>query len=60
MFYGPGARLWLGIAARWRGAQGVGLAWYNGIDGWDRRSGWAAVRAAFTGSAVASALAEVQ
>jgi len=60
MFYGPGARLWLGIAARWRGAQGVGLAWYNGIDGWDRRSGWAAFRAAFTGSAVASALAEVQ
>jgi geranylgeranyl reductase family protein len=60
MFYGPGARLWLGIAARWRGAQGVGLAWYNGIDGWDRRSGWAAFRAALTGSAVASALAEVQ
>jgi geranylgeranyl reductase family protein len=60
MFYGPGARLWLGIAARWRGAQGVGLAWYNGIDGWDRRSGWSAFGAALRGSAVASALAEVQ
>ncbi len=60
MFYGPGARIWLGVAARWRGAQDVGLAWYNGVDGWDRRSGWAALRAALTGSAVASALVEVQ
>jgi len=40
MFYGPGARLWLGIAARWRGAQEVGLRWYNGVEGWDRRTGW--------------------
>ncbi len=46
MFYGPGARLWLGIAARWKGAQEVGLRWYNGVDGWDRRSGWDALRTA--------------
>ncbi len=46
VFYGPGARLWLGIAARWRGAQEIGLRWYNGIDGWDRRSGWEALRCA--------------
>ena len=46
MFYGPGARLWLGLAARWPGAQEVGLRWYNGIDGFDRRSGWDAFRTA--------------
>ena len=60
MFYGPGAPLWLGVAARWRGAQGVGLAWYNGIDGWDRRSGWSALRAALNRSAVATARGEMQ
>jgi flavin-dependent dehydrogenase len=49
VFYGPGARLWLGIAARWRGAQEVGLRWYNGVDGWDRRSGWQALRGALRG-----------
>ena len=43
---GPGAKLWLGIAARWKGAQEVGLRWYNGVDGWDRRSGWDAFRTA--------------
>jgi flavin-dependent dehydrogenase len=51
MFYGPGARLWLGIAARWRGAQEIGLRWYNGVDGWDRRSGWDALRTAVRWSA---------
>lgn len=50
MFYGPGARLWLGIAARWRGAQDIGIRWYNGVDGWDQRSGWDAVRTALRGS----------
>jgi flavin-dependent dehydrogenase len=50
MFYGPGARLWLGLAARWRGAQEVGIRWYNGVDGWDRRSGWDALRSALRGS----------
>lgn len=46
MFYGPGARLWLGLAARWRGGQEIGLRWYNGVDGWDRRSAWDALRSA--------------
>jgi len=46
MFYGSGARLWLAVAARWRGAQRIGLSWYNGVDGWDRRSGWEALKAA--------------
>lgn len=46
MFYGPGARLWLGLAARWRGGQEIGLRWYNGVDGWDRRSAWDAFRTA--------------
>ncbi|MBY0397971.1 MAG: hypothetical protein K2X91_16095, partial [Thermoleophilia bacterium] len=46
MFYGPGARLWLGLAARWRGGQEVGLRWYNGVDGWDRRSAWDALKGA--------------
>ena len=46
MFYGRGARIWLGVAARWSGAQRIGLCWYNGVDGWDRRSGWEALRAA--------------
>lgn len=60
MFYGPGARLWLGLAARWRGAQDVGLRWYNGVDGWDRRSGWEALCTALCGSAVARAAPGVQ
>ncbi len=46
MFYGPGARLWLGLAARWRGGQEIGLRWYNGVDGWDRRSAWDALKGA--------------
>ncbi len=50
MFYGPGARLWLGIAARWRGAQEIGIRWYNGVDGWDQRSGWEAFRTAVRSS----------
>jgi flavin-dependent dehydrogenase len=50
MFYGPTARVWLAVAARWSGAQDVGLRWYNGMDGWDRRSGWDALRAALRSS----------
>ena len=60
MFYGPGARVWLDVAARWRGAQAVGLRWYNGVDGWDRRSGWEALRAALGQSAVARAARGMQ
>ena len=54
MFYGPGARLWLGLAARWPGAQEVGLRWYNGVDGFDRRSGWDAFRTALRWSLLAA------
>jgi flavin-dependent dehydrogenase len=51
LFYGPSARLWFAIAARWRGAQHVGLSWYNGVDGWDRRSAGAALLAALRATA---------
>jgi len=54
LLYGPGARLWLALAARWTGAQEIGLRWYNGVDGWDRRSGWQALRAALRRRPVAS------
>ena len=45
LFYGPTWRLWFGIAARSRRAQAIGIRWYNGVDGWDQRSAWEAVRA---------------
>jgi geranylgeranyl reductase family protein len=60
MFYGPGARVWLTLAARWEGAQAVGLRWYNGVDGWDRRSGWEALWSALRGTAVAREVLEVR
>ena len=44
-FYGPHARGWFRVAGASRRAQRIGLAWYNGTDGWDTRSGWAALRA---------------
>ncbi len=45
-FYGPLGWFWFAVAARWQGAQEIGLRWYNGVDGWDRRSGWEALLAA--------------
>lgn len=36
-FYGPRARFWFGVARASRRAQRVGLAWYNGVDGFDER-----------------------
>jgi flavin-dependent dehydrogenase len=45
LFYGRLWWLWFGIAAHSRGAQEIGIRWYNGVDGWDQRSGWDAVRA---------------
>lgn len=45
LFYGRTARFWLTLAARNKRLQSVGLKWYNGVDGWHRRSGWDAVRA---------------
>jgi len=50
-FYGRGAPFWFFLAAHWRGAQDVGLKWYNGVDGWDRKSGFSALWAAIWGEA---------
>ncbi|MEO8605908.1 MAG: FAD-dependent monooxygenase, partial [bacterium] len=48
LFYGPTSRLCFGLAERSRRLRAVGLRWYNGVDGWDRRSGWSAVAAVLT------------
>jgi flavin-dependent dehydrogenase len=45
LFYGPRHRLWFRVAASSRRAQALGLAWYNGVDGWDRRGALAGVAA---------------
>jgi flavin-dependent dehydrogenase len=37
LFYGKRSRFWFGIAAASSRAQRIGLAWYNGVGGWDRR-----------------------
>lgn len=47
-FYGPAWRLGFALAERSRRLRAVGLRWYNGVDGWDRRSGWEAVAAVLT------------
>jgi len=44
LFYGPTWRIWFAFAAHSRQAQEIGIRWYNGIDDWDRRSGWEALR----------------
>ena len=38
LFYGPRRHFWFRVAAASRRAQTIGLAWYNGQGGWDRRS----------------------
>jgi len=45
LFYGSTWRLWFGIAAGSPAAREIGIRWYNGVDGWDRRSGWEALGA---------------
>jgi flavin-dependent dehydrogenase len=45
LFYGRHHRLWFRLAAASAGAQAIGLAWYNGVDGWDRRSTLVAIGA---------------
>src|SRR5438067_2196790 len=47
LFYGPRGRLWFRLAALSPRAQAIGLAWYNGVDGWDRRNAFAALAALF-------------
>ncbi len=44
-FYGMHAAWWFRLARVSRRAQAIGLAWYNGVDHWDERSGWDALRA---------------
>ncbi|HSD09566.1 MAG TPA: FAD-dependent monooxygenase [Candidatus Binatia bacterium] len=50
LFYGRGARLGFALAARSRRLQDVGIRWYNGIDGWDRISGWSALARLLSGA----------
>src|SRR5438132_7593043 len=45
LFYGPRYRFWFRMAAASPRAQAIGLAWYNGVDGWDRRGALAALAA---------------
>ena len=45
LFYGRRHRLWFRLAAASSRGQAIGLAWYNGVGGWDRRSGFAALAA---------------
>lgn len=51
LFYGPGARLGFALAARSRRLQEVGVRWYNGVDDWDRISGWSALARLFSRAA---------
>ncbi len=47
LFYGPYARLGFAVASRSKRLQDVGVRWYNGVDDWDRISGWRALGRAF-------------
>lgn len=49
LFYGRTWRVWFGVAERSRRLRGLGLRWYNGVDDWDRRSGWDALGALLSG-----------
>jgi len=55
LFYGKHWRLWFALARASRTAQHIGVRWYNGVDGWDRRSGWVALGAWLRGRAAGSA-----
>jgi flavin-dependent dehydrogenase len=44
LFYGSTGRAWFALAERSRRLRSLGLRWYNGVDGWDQRSAWDAVR----------------
>ena len=49
LFYGAASwRVCFALAERSRRLRAVGLRWYNGVDGWDRRSGWQAAAAVLT------------
>jgi flavin-dependent dehydrogenase len=45
LFYGRTWRAWFAVAQHSRRVRALGLRWYNGVDGWDQRSGWEALGA---------------
>ena len=47
LFYGPSWPMWFKIAVRSRRLQSLGLKWYNGVDGWDRKTPLEVFRTAF-------------
>lgn len=49
LFYGRTWPLWFAIASLSPEAREIGIRWYNGIDGWDRRRGREALRAWWRG-----------
>jgi flavin-dependent dehydrogenase len=53
VFYGRAQRLAFRVAAGSPRAQAIGLAWYNGVDGWDERGALAALGALVRGRAPA-------
>lgn len=53
MFYGRAWRLFFACAEHSARLRGLGIKWYNGVDGWDRRSGWEALGAVLSGSILA-------
>jgi flavin-dependent dehydrogenase len=57
LFYGPAWPLCFAVAGHSRRARELGLRWYNGVDGWDRRSGWDALRAVWSGNFDVAAVA---
>lgn len=50
VFYGRAWRVFFACAERSTRLRGLGIKWYNGVDGWDRRSGWDALGAVLSGS----------
>ena len=50
VFYGPLWRPAFALAARSRRLQRIGIRWYNGVDDWDRVSGWRLVGRLLAGS----------
>jgi flavin-dependent dehydrogenase len=44
LFYGSTGRMWFALAEHSRRIRALGLRWYNGVDGWDQRSVWDALR----------------
>lgn len=49
LFYGPAWRPCFAVAEHSLRARKIGLRWYNGLDGWDRCSGWTALAALLSG-----------